>query len=496
MATEIKVLSSIATREAYNELVPLFERDTGHTIVTTWAGTVDIMKRLSAGGEVHDLVVLSSVELDDLIKLGKIAAGSRVDIAKSGIGVAVRAGAPKPDIGSADALKRTLLAAKTVGYTSGPSGVYMAGLSSAWGSPARSSRSIRGVPSGGTIGTIVASGDCEIGFQQISELVHIKGIDYVGPLPPDVQRVTIFATGIPAGASNPDGARALVKFLTTPAAAPSSKSTAWSRAEQPRRLGGSVVKASDHRRSSRNIARVRYRQAAEIRVLASNAIKAAYLELVPQFEKSSGHKVTTTWSGTLDIKKRLAAGETYDLLIMAAPELDEFIKQGKLVAGSRIDLVKSGVGIAVKAGAPKPDIGSAESLKATLLICEVDWIFARPERRLSGGTVSEDGHRRHDQGQGEGSRRRPASRQYGRKRRGRDRLPAGERIASCEGHRLPRSPARVDPADHHVLSRPVRRRERNRRRKGARGVSGGTSGDAGEKEARPGAGLTTTSAAA
>ena len=214
MATEIKVLSSIATREAYNELVPLFERDTGHTIVTTWAGTVDIMKRLSAGGEVHDLVVLSGVELDDLIKLGKIAAGSRVDIAKSGIGVAVRAGAPKPDIGSADALKRTLLAAKTVGYTSGPSGVYMAGLIERMGIAGEIKPKHRGVPSGGTI---VASGDCEIGFQQISELVHIKGIDYVGPLPPDVQRVTIFATGIPAGASNPDGARALVKFLTTPA---------------------------------------------------------------------------------------------------------------------------------------------------------------------------------------------------------------------------------------------------------------------------------------
>ena len=219
MATEIKVLSSIATREAYNELVPQFERDTGHTIVTTWAGTVDIVKRLSAGGEVHDLVVLSSVELDDLIKQGTIVAGSRVDIAKSGIGVAVRAGAPKPDIGSAEALKRALLAAKTVGYTSGPSGVYMANLIERMGIAVEIKPKHRGVPSGGTIGTIVASGDCEIGFQQISELVHIKGIDYVGPLPPEVQRVTIFATGTPAGAPYPDGARALVKFLTTPASA-------------------------------------------------------------------------------------------------------------------------------------------------------------------------------------------------------------------------------------------------------------------------------------
>ncbi len=216
--SEIQVLSSIATREAYNELLPQFERATGHQVTTTWAGTVDITKRLAAG-EVHDIVVISSVELEALIGQGKIAAGSRVDLAKSGIGVAVRAGAPRPDISSADALKRALLAAKTVGYTSGPSGVYMAGLIERMGIAAEVKAKFRSVPSGGTIGTIVASGDCEIGFQQVSELVHIPGIDYVGPLPPDVQRVTIFSTGIQVGANNPDGAKALAAFLTTPASA-------------------------------------------------------------------------------------------------------------------------------------------------------------------------------------------------------------------------------------------------------------------------------------
>ena len=215
---EIKVLSSIATREAYNELGPQFERASGDKVVTTWAGTVDIVKRMTAG-EVHDLVVISSTELDELIKQGRLAAGSRVDLARCGIGVALRVGAPKPDIGSADALKRTLLAAKTVGYTSGPSGVYMGGLIERMGIAADIKPKFRSVPSGGTIGTIVASGDCEIGFQQISELVHVKGIDYVGPLPAEVQRVTIFSTGIPVGAKNPDGAKKLVKFLTTPAAA-------------------------------------------------------------------------------------------------------------------------------------------------------------------------------------------------------------------------------------------------------------------------------------
>jgi molybdate transport system substrate-binding protein len=217
MAGEVKVLSSIATKEAYLVLVPQFERASGQKVTTTWAGTVEIMKRIP-GGEVHDLIIVSSTELDALIKQGKIAAGSRLDIAKSGIGVAVRVGAPKPDISSAQALKKTLLAANTVGYTSGPSGVYMAGLVERMGIANEIKAKFRSVPSGGTIGTIVAAGDCEIGFQQVSELVHIKGIDYVGPLPDDIQRITVFSTGIHAQATNPDGAKALARFLAAPAA--------------------------------------------------------------------------------------------------------------------------------------------------------------------------------------------------------------------------------------------------------------------------------------
>jgi molybdate transport system substrate-binding protein len=217
MANPVAVLSSIATKEAYLVLVPQFERASGQTITTTWAGTVDIMKRMAAG-EVHDLVIISSTELDDLIKQGKIRNGSRVDIAKSGIGVAVRAGAPRPDISTPDALKRALLAAKTVGYTSGPSGVYMGNLIERMGIASEVKAKFRSVPSGGTIGTIVASGDCEIGFQQVSELVHIKGVDMIGQLPADIQRVTVFSSGVQVGAKNPDGATALQRFLAAPAA--------------------------------------------------------------------------------------------------------------------------------------------------------------------------------------------------------------------------------------------------------------------------------------
>ena len=214
---EITVLSSIATKEAYLDLVPQFERASGHQVSTTWAGTTSIMQRMAAD-ERYDLIVISSTELDELIRQGKIVAGSRVDLAKSGIGIAVRAGTPRPDVRSSAGLKQALLAAKTVGYTSGPSGVYMAGLIEKMGIAAEVKPKHRGVPSGGTIGTIVASGGAEIGFQQVSELVHIPGIDYIGPLPPDIQCVTVFSCGLQAGASQPDAAKALTAFLITPAA--------------------------------------------------------------------------------------------------------------------------------------------------------------------------------------------------------------------------------------------------------------------------------------
>ena len=214
---EIKVLSSLATREAYLELVPQFERGTGNRVATTWAGTVDIMKRMSAG-EIFDLVIVSSTSVDELIKQGKIS-GRRIDLAKTGIGVAVRAGTRKPDISSAGALKQSLLASKTVGYSTGPSGVYLAGVFERMGIAAEVKAKTRQVPSGGTVGPIIASGEAEIGFQQISELVHVPGVDFVGPLPPDIQHVTVFSAGLHAGAKQPNAAKALIDFLTAPGAA-------------------------------------------------------------------------------------------------------------------------------------------------------------------------------------------------------------------------------------------------------------------------------------
>jgi molybdate transport system substrate-binding protein len=218
VAAEIKVLSSIATREAYNELVPQFEKSSGHKVVTTWAGTTAIMQKMAAG-ERHDLIIISGTEIDELIRQGKIIADSRVNLARCGIGIAIRAGAPKPDVASADALKRALLAAKTVGYTSGPSGIYMGKLIGRMGIADQIKPKFRSVPSGGTIGTIVASGDCEIGFQQVSEIVHIPGVDFAGPLPPEVQHVTVFCCGVQTGSANDVAARSLASFLSSAGAA-------------------------------------------------------------------------------------------------------------------------------------------------------------------------------------------------------------------------------------------------------------------------------------
>jgi len=219
IAAEISVISTQATQEAYQELVAQFEKATGHKVKTFFSGTLNVQKKL-ADGEPCDLIIMAGPAIDEQIKLGKAVAGSRVDLAKSGTGLAVRKGAPKPDIGSVDALKKTLLTAKSIGYSTGPSGVYMLSVFEKLGIADQVKGKLRQTPSGVFVGTLIANGDAEVGFQQIAELVHFAGIDYVGPLPGELQRMTMFSAGIHSGAKQADAARALVKFLTAPAAAP------------------------------------------------------------------------------------------------------------------------------------------------------------------------------------------------------------------------------------------------------------------------------------
>jgi molybdate transport system substrate-binding protein len=221
-ADEIKVVTSGGFTAAYLELIPRYEAATHNKLVTEFGpsmGTTHnaIPIRLERG-EAIDVVIMAGPALDDLIQQGKVRAGSRVDLVQSLIGMAVKAGAPRPDISTVEALKHTLLAAKSIAYSDSASGVYLStelfpklGIAD---QIKGKSRKIEADPVGG----VVATGEFEIGFQQISELRPVKGIDIVGPLPPGAQRITVFAAGIPATAAHPEAAKALIEWLASPVA--------------------------------------------------------------------------------------------------------------------------------------------------------------------------------------------------------------------------------------------------------------------------------------
>lgn len=218
-AAEIRMLASNAVKDAYSELVSAFEQSSGHTVTILWGGSADIVKGIRAG-DVADIVLVPAASIDDLIAEGKLARGSRVDLVRSRIGVAVRLGAPRPDLSSGDALRRYLLASSSIVLSGGPSGVYLGGLFQRMGiADAIGSRLIRLAP-GLSVGAVLARGEGEIGFTQVSEFLSIAGITYVGPLPADVQQVTVFSAGLHAAAPAPAAAKALLNYLTAPASAP------------------------------------------------------------------------------------------------------------------------------------------------------------------------------------------------------------------------------------------------------------------------------------
>jgi molybdate transport system substrate-binding protein len=220
-ADEIHVVTSGGFTAAYLELVPQYETATHNKLTTEFGpsmGTTHnaIPVRL-ARGEAIDVVIMAAPALDELIKQGKVRAGSRVDLVLSKIGMAVKAGAPHPDISTLEALKSTLLAAKSIAYSDSASGVYLSTelfpKLGVWEQIKGKSKQIPADPVGG----VVATGQFEIGFQQISELRPVRGIDIVGELPPGAQRVTIFAAGIPTTATHPEAAKKLIEWLASPA---------------------------------------------------------------------------------------------------------------------------------------------------------------------------------------------------------------------------------------------------------------------------------------
>ncbi len=220
-ADEIKLIASAALKAAYLELLPQFERETGHKVAAEWTSSLVIQKRITAG-EDADVVIVASVLgenlAEELMKQGKLLPGTQAVFAKSGVGIAVQAGARQPDISSVDALKRSLLEAKTIAYSAGASGVYIVSMLQKLGIYDEVKAKAVAVKPSEPVGEVVARGDAEIGFHQVSELLPVKGIQYLGPLPAEIQNITIYSGGVRSGTKVEGAAKALMAFLRTPAA--------------------------------------------------------------------------------------------------------------------------------------------------------------------------------------------------------------------------------------------------------------------------------------
>jgi len=226
VAADVRVMTSAGFYQAYSELAPVFERSSGHHLITIRGPSLGdspeaIPTRLKRG-EPADVVIGLGDSLDALAKQGLLREGSKVDIARSEIGMVVRAGTRKPDIGSVDAFRRTLVDAKSIAYSDSGSGTYLStkmyaqlGIAD---QIAGKSRKVRGPPSGEPVAAVVARGESEIGFQQVSELIHVKGVTFVGALPAELQPGFSFAGAVTATSKEPDAAMALLKFLSSPEA--------------------------------------------------------------------------------------------------------------------------------------------------------------------------------------------------------------------------------------------------------------------------------------
>ncbi len=220
-AAEIKVLHTTAVKPPMDELLAGFEKSSGHKVIAAF-GTAGAMVARIQKGEAVDVAIVTGPQIEDLQKQGRIVAGSRVDLAKVGIGVYVRKGAPKPDISSVEAFKRALLAANSIAYidpaSGGASGIYVAGLLERLGLAAELRSKIRALPVVSAVFDAVAKGEAEIGLGQLSEIVADPRVELVALLPAEIQNFTLFAAGIVASSKEQEAGKALIRFISSPAA--------------------------------------------------------------------------------------------------------------------------------------------------------------------------------------------------------------------------------------------------------------------------------------
>ena len=214
MTITITGISSMATRQILGELGQRYEAAKGVKVAIQAMGGVDAAKRVREG-EPADIVILASGPMAKLEAEGHLAPGSVKGFTRSGMAIAVRSGAPKPDIDSGEAVKAAVMAAKAVCYSTGPSGDHLLQLCAGWGIAADDPRLVK-APPGIPVGTFVAEGKADLGFQQLSELIHVKGIEVLGLLPPEIQNVTVFAAGVSSMSAHPAETAALVAYLASP----------------------------------------------------------------------------------------------------------------------------------------------------------------------------------------------------------------------------------------------------------------------------------------
>jgi molybdate transport system substrate-binding protein len=217
MTKTLHVISSMATRHVLNELADSFQRQYPYRLEIESVGGVVAAERVRAG-EAFDVVVLAADAIDALVATGNLMAESGVEVARAGVAVAVRSGAPRPDIGSEAALRRAVEAAHSISYSTGPSGTHLQALFERWGIAKEVAGRTIPAPPGTPVGSLVADGHAELGFQQRSEMIHLQGIDVLGPLPPEVQILTVFSAGLTTATVHADLARMWLAFLVSPEA--------------------------------------------------------------------------------------------------------------------------------------------------------------------------------------------------------------------------------------------------------------------------------------
>lgn len=211
-AADVRVLAPNAAKESVSAAITTFEKSSGNKVIVSWAGTEAITKRINEG-EVVDVVVNAAQNIDRLTTEGKLSQGSRTDFARSSIGVAVAPTAARPDISSIEGLKSALLSARSIAISSGTSGRYLSDLFGKLGVWEQIKTKVKQPPSGAQIGDMLATGEAELGFQQVSELLHVKGIQFLGPIPAEIQSFTIYSGAAHSQASQPEAAQAFLKLL-------------------------------------------------------------------------------------------------------------------------------------------------------------------------------------------------------------------------------------------------------------------------------------------